>query len=192
MKDTKEISHIKKSDIIIRKATPADAEGVATVHAYTWWASYQAIMPKEYLENKITSIEKATLQFNNCINTKHNCLVAEADHEIVGILYFLPPKNPKFAKCGEIKGIYVLERYQRMGIGKRLFIEGVKALLELRYKDMIINVLQANTKGKNFYLKFGGEIVGEFESSFGGVTLKQHIIYYHDIQSLYEKLTATK
>ncbi|MBR4270692.1 MAG: GNAT family N-acetyltransferase [Clostridia bacterium] len=181
-----------KSDITIRTAVPADGSGIAKVHAYTWWSSYQSFMPKEYLEDRIINIENATLKFTNCINTKHNCLVAEVGNEIVGILYFMPAKDPKYAKCGEIKGVYVLERFQRMGIGKRLFIAGIKALLEHRYKDMIINVVQANTKGKNFYLKLGGEVVGEFESTFGGVTLKQDVIYYKDIQALYEKLTAKK
>ena len=189
MKGTKEISHIKKYDIIIRQAVPSDAEGLATVQAYTWWATYQGIMPKDYLENRIVSIDKATLQFTNCINTMQNCIVAETNREIVGILFFKQSKNPNYPKAGEIKGIYVLERYQKMGIGRRLFVEGVKALLNLRYKEMIITVLQANKRGTDFYLNLGGKVVGEFDSTFGDVTLKQNIIYYDDIQSLYEKLT---
>lgn len=78
---------------------------------------------------------------------------------------------------------YILPKYQKLGIGKKLFLMWINELISLWYDNMIINVLEWNN-AINFYKKYGGIVIGERYDQFGKVMLKEFVLFFEDIKSI--------
>jgi len=170
---------------LVRKAKPDDAYSIAFVNAHTWYTTYKWLVPEKILETRIATIDERAEKTRNFIESGKEYLIVEntETNEIVWMLYYWASRNGDYPNSGEINAIYVLQEYQGIGIGKKLFLAWINELRKLWYNDMIINVLKWNN-AINFYKKYGGKIVWERSDQFGKIMLQENIMFFDDLTSI--------
>ena len=173
-------------EFIIRKAKEEDAKEIAYVNAYTWLTTYKGLMPDELLEERVKTIDDRVPKIINAIKTKDNFYVALDNNKVVGIMSYGKSRNQDYIDSGEIKSIYILKDYQGLGLGKSLFMTGIKELLNMGFNSMILNVLEGNDAFL-FYQKYGGKKVSEKIDDFGGTILKENVMYFDNLEDIYSK-----
>lgn len=173
-------------DIVIRKAEVKDARGIVEVYTYTWLTTYKGLIPDEILENRLNTIEERIPLIQKTIEEKNNMFVAVVDNKVVGVMSYGKSRNDDYSSSGEIYSIYVLEEYQGLGLGKKLFMTGIKELISKGYDTMILYVLSGNNTIK-FYEKYCGVKIGQKQDKFGSVMLTEDMMYFENLKDLYSK-----
>lgn len=160
--------------ITLRQATVEDAVGIATVHIASWRETYRGIVPDEFLD--ALSIQRRTEQWMNSLadpsNLYHRAFVAEMNGQIVGFSNYGFPQEAVNGFDGELYAIYLLRSAQGRGIGRRLFAEAAKGLLELGVSSMLVWVLKDNP-ARGFYEHLGGVRLREKPIEIGGKMLDE-------------------
>ena len=144
----------------IRQAVYEDAEGIAYVHVNSWRTTYKGVVSDDYLNGLTTETRKKNWQKN--FHTINSCVfVAEDEHgEIVGFASGGPEQthHHKYYRTGEVYAIYLLESYQRKGIGKQLIKAILDHLDDLGLEQLLIWALKDNSY-RLFYEQIGGSII---------------------------------
>ncbi len=157
----------------IRKAEISDIEQIAKVHIACWRTTYKGIMSEEFLGN--LSIERSKKNWENTFSNLPESITLVAENEENKIVGFCcGGRNRDKENCpqfeGELMGIYILEGYQRIGIGTELTKVFIQELLTKNILNMVVWVLKDNNS-KFFYEKLGGEIIAEKTYNIGGKEL---------------------
>ena len=95
-------------------------------------------------------------------------------------------RNSQYPNSGEIYSLYVLKEYQGHGLGKDLFMLGIKELINKGYTSMILNVLDGN-KTIYFYEKYGGKKVSTKQAEFHDIEITEHVMYYENLKDIYKE-----
>lgn len=171
-------------ELIIRKATQADALGIAIVSAYTWKTAYSGLLPEEMLDRRLLDLPKQAENMKQGIMDNGNYIVATVDDTVIGFCAFCSPcRNPDYADSGEIGALYCLKGFTGYGIGRALFEVAVKELVQRGHKTMIIDCLRGNpTLG--FYEHLGGRVVAEREVVRVDHRRIEDIVFYDDIENI--------
>ena len=149
--------------MIVREAKIADAPAIARVNLDTWRTAYREIVPADYLAQ--LSYEKRETNWRELLvkaeKSEDFVCVAENDEgKIVGFAAGGCERTGKYVYQGELFAIYILEEYQRQGIGRQLVRTVAKKLAELTLNSMVVWVLADNSACR-FYEFLGGEKVEE-------------------------------
>ncbi|MEA4920040.1 MAG: GNAT family N-acetyltransferase [Clostridiaceae bacterium] len=138
--------------ILFRKAGISDAKGIAYVHYKAWIEAYTGLIHEDYLAARSQEKSMGIFERSGC----KNIIVACSDEGIIGFCIYDKARDsdlpPSF---GEIQAIYVLEKYQRMGVGHGLLQSAFEELEAEGYLSVCLWVLKANKKGIGFYEKNG-------------------------------------
>lgn len=141
----------------IRKANLKDVKGIAVVHTDCWKTTYSGLMPDSLLAN--LSYEQSETRFKTKIeDMPSNQFIFVAVDEfgrVVGFVHGGAERSGGFEDFGEIYAIYILNDYQRIGVGKKLVRASVTSLKKSGFNKMIIWVLK-NNKYEKFYKDLGG------------------------------------
>lgn len=143
-------------DYIIKEAlSDEEKRGRAFVHYTSWNEAYTGLMPQEFLDGR--SLEKCVdIAFAHPENT----LVAIAGNEVAGFACYLPESRDfvSVKPSSEVMALYVLEKYQKNGIGAAL----LKACFErLPSGSVLLFVFEGNLKAISFYEKAGFKFTGK-------------------------------
>ena len=163
--------------MIIREAKLEDAEAIARVHVDSWRTTYQGIIPENYIARlsyqkrkerwtnmlSIGTVEKADY-WVYVVENKTGQIVAFADGGIA--------RNSDSIYQGELYAIYILEAYQRQGIGRKLIKKIAEKLSYSGLNSMLIWVLEDNPACQ-FYQALGGQQVKQQQIEFEGVKLNE-------------------
>ena len=172
--------------IQIRQATPADAWAIARVHVDSWRSSYVDVVPQEILSG--LSYDERKGLWDGILNSSRadrHCYVADAPTVgVVGFAHAGTVSENSRAFDGEIYAIYLLEEFQRMGLGRRLFISVAERLLEDGMSSFLLWVFKENNSARRFYESLGGEVVRSQEINIGGVNLVEVAYGWKDIERL--------
>lgn len=170
-------------EFTIRKATLADALGIAIVSVYTWKTAYSGLLPEEMLDKRLADLPKMAENMKKQIIDRDNYFVATVDDTVVGFTAFCSPcRNPDYADSGEIGALYCLKGYNGYGIGRALFEAAVKELVQRGHKTMIIDCLRGNpTLG--FYEHLGGKVVAEREMVRIDHSRIEDVLFYDNIEN---------
>ncbi len=149
------MTSLNSSKFSIRKAKSNDASQVAFINAEAWQTTYQGIIAQGFLKT-ITPEQQLPRAKRLVESTDLLCVVAEntLTAEIAG---FGKNREPKVDADCELQAIYLLESYQKIGLGKMLFDYGVKGLKEKSNKKMMVSVFEANKAARFFYERQGGK-----------------------------------
>lgn len=151
------MTQLNSSNFLIRKAKSDDASSVAFINAQSWQTTYHGIVDQDFLKT-ITPEQQLPRAKRLVESTDLNCIVAENNltKEIVGFACFGKNREPKVDADCELQAIYLLETYQKLGLGKMLFEYGVKDLKEKSKQRMTVSVFEANKAARSFYERQGG------------------------------------
>ncbi|MGD0804558.1 MAG: GNAT family N-acetyltransferase [Candidatus Bathyarchaeia archaeon] len=170
----------------IRKANVKDAEGIAKVHIDSWRTAYQGIYSEECLSN---------LSYDECQNIWATIYLAPTSQDAVFVAEDDSKNIVGFAICGkdrdndpiyegELIGIYILEKMQRQGIGRRLVNASTQYLRSRGFNSMMVWVLAVNPS-RHFYEKLGGEHVQTRDITTGGRNFKEWGYGWKSLGSLF-------
>jgi putative acetyltransferase len=141
------------TDVVIRRAEPSDAEGVAAV-----FRSREASAGT--LQNPYPSVAQWTERLGRQANSLNYMLVAVAGDEIVGQAGLHGNENPRRAHVWML-GLSVREDWHHRGVGTRL----MDAVIDLADNwvgaaRIELTVYVDNERALRLYRKFGFEIEG--------------------------------
>lgn len=141
-------------DIRIVPVTDDNAADSGKIIYTAWGETYRGLMPDEVLDSR---------QLDRCIKVAHenmeNKRLCYVDGEAAGTIVVLP-KNRDFCtykEGGEVVALYVLKKFQRLGLGKALIQWGIK---QLDSDIVTLFVLKGNDNAIGFYKKMGFEFTG--------------------------------
>ena len=172
--------------IRIRPANPADAGPMSKVHIDTWRTSYAGIVPADHLAG-LSYLDRES-RWLNILTTDQPAtsnLVAETGSgDIVGFAGGGPEREGNPTYRGELYGIYLLEAFQRMGLGRRLVSAVARRLLADGFGSMLVWVLKDNHPACRFYESLEGELIGWKTIALGGADLAEVSYGWRDIANL--------
>lgn len=164
---------------MIRKRRKDDCQAIAHVVTVAWNETYKGIVPDWFLEElKNNEEERASRLLDNLNKNNISTLVLEVDGEIVGFTNFGKSEDEEIANCGEIFALYIINKYQGNGYGRKLVEEAIKGLKEMNFDKMIIACLKGNPTNE-FYKHIGGKYIKD--GVYKRLNLKENIYYYENI-----------
>jgi ribosomal protein S18 acetylase RimI-like enzyme len=156
---------------VIRGASPADARGIARVHATVWKDRYRGMLDAAYL-NSLTearlatgwrrTIEQLPGQLDEAI------LVAAVGSKIAGFVSVGASREAFCPWDAEISMIYVLREHARSGVGRALMKAAADHSIRRGMFSGGLWVLKANADARAFYQRLGGEVAGRKQDMVGG------------------------
>lgn len=148
--------------ITIRKSRPSDALESTKLFYETWLDTYpnkkagiKVSDVKDHFKNSLTleGVEKQKAKIRSCPDNFKR-LVAVCENKIVGACNIVIDK-----KYNELKAIYILPEYQRLGIGRRFWQRAMKFFDP--NKNIIVELADYNIKALSFYKSLGFVDTGE-------------------------------
>ncbi len=171
--------------MIIRAATDKDIPAIAKVDVDTWRTTYRGIVPDEYLAN-LSYERRANAWYQSLKYSSEDgnfIYVAEDVGEIVGFADGGPERTQDPIYKGELYAIYILQTYQRKGLG-RCLVQTISAKLSrLNIDSMLVWVL-ADNPACQFYLELGGKHVYEQDLKVGSKALIEKAYGWIDTANL--------
>jgi len=169
----------------IRRAVPGDEAGIARVHIESWESTYRGLFPDEILDNetrdKRIRLWTEVLRRNESINL----VAVDEKNGIVGFVSGSQNRElDKFPEYeSELFAIYIIEAFQRQGVGKALTSALVHEFLDENINSMMLWVAKGNA-AERFYEAMGGQKLAEEAKEFRGHII-DHIAYgWRDIREL--------
>ena len=170
-------------EVLYRKATLKDAYAIEYVAAHSWKETYWDYMPHDYLENRVQTIEQKVERATNLLKNTNTYYVVEIDNQVIGILHYKESQNEKYKGYGYLESIYILKKYQGLGIGKELFKIAIKGLIDMGYNKMYLECLKGNDT-INFYKKYGGKVIDTIDFPIKDFKVKADIVEFIDINKI--------
>lgn len=174
----------------VRKAVLGDAESVARVHVDSWKATYSELINEEDLTN-ITFENRKTL-WETILKMPGAGQVALVIHnddgEIVGFVSGGKERTKRFGYDGEIYAIYLLNKYQRQGLGTSLLKAFFAEMKKAGYRSLLVWVLTQNPSSQ-FYVRYGALPVEEEKTTIGEGTYQETAFGWKSVDEVIEKFT---
>lgn len=144
--------------IHIRRAIKEDISGIAKVHADSWKTTYKGIFTNEILDN--ITYEQREKQWENIFQKEDNSqygFVAETlTGEIIGFIDGGIERTGTYNCDMELYAIYILQKYQGLKVGKRLFQAFLSKCKKNNMQSLLVWVV-TNNPSKKFYEKYNPE-----------------------------------
>jgi GNAT superfamily N-acetyltransferase len=178
--------YVQGCSMRVRPAEPTEAAAIARVHDACWRATYQGMMPDEVVAGSAFGDREAMWGRILGAPPERRCayLAEDAAGMIVGCAWGGREASRDPLYQGELYGLYLLEAYQRRGLGRRL-IGAVAANLHAQgYPTLLLWALTANHRARRFYEALGGALLREQETSIGGVLVPEVAYGWRDIRTL--------
>ncbi|MEC5423719.1 GNAT family N-acetyltransferase [Virgibacillus sp. C22-A2] len=176
----------------IRRAVFADAEAIATVHVSSWKSTYKELLNEKDISNITYENRKTLWEAVLRMQTKETCaFVILADEKIIGFVSGGPERTKRFDYDSEIYTIYLLDEYQKKGLGAKLlkvFAEEVKALGKT---SILVWVLKQNPSSR-FYERYDARPVGEEIITIGEGSYQETAYGWRNLAELVEMLNQVK
>lgn len=173
--------------MIIRKARLQDANAIAEVHVNAWKTTYSGILPTAYIERRTYAKRckswSKMLEASMTEITDHSIYVAEFEGEIIGFVDGGTQRSANPLYQGEIYALYILEAYQRKGLGRNLTQTIARRLSQLGLDSILVWVLADNSACK-FYRSLGGQQVEQKLIDVNGSKFKEIAYGWQNTQDL--------
>lgn len=170
-----------QDSLIIREATVSDIPALATLHVITFNETHGAF--------NSPTIATRKWQWENIFQNKNNtwfCLVLEKEKE--GLIGFAKGQLYNHAEhsefLGELNKIYILRKYQRLGLGRKIICKVANKFIQRGINSMLL-FGDANNSSNKFYEQMGAEKLfaknGEFHGGYGWNDLQNLIANCNNI-----------
>ncbi|TWT08917.1 GNAT family N-acetyltransferase [Planomicrobium sp. CPCC 101079] len=167
----------------IRRAVISDAKGIAKVHVDSWKTTYAQILPASYLTS--LSYEQRELLWLNNMESSEVFVAEGKDGEIVGFSTGGPERSGNYPKhIGELYAIYILEEYQRRGLGKALVQPVIEQLQQQNIDGMVVLGLEDNSS-RSFYEALGAKEIDNISIKIAGTNLNELVYAWDNIRQIF-------
>jgi diamine N-acetyltransferase len=164
----------------IRRATAADAAGLAALGAATFTETFGHLYPPEDLQAFLTGSHSVDAWTRMLADPQRAVWVAAlAAGTQIGFIVVgackLPVENLE-PTAGEIQQLYVLARHHNLRLGSRLMDIGVQWLAAQDLAPVYIGVWSENLGAQRFYDRYGFSKVGEYGFPVGKTVDREFIL----------------
>lgn len=146
----------------IRPAELVDAEVVARLHVAVWRQTYADLAPAAALEKLDEAHRLPGWQAALAPGAPGATLLAEVDGQAVGFVRYGAVSQLELGEAGEVKHLYILPGFARLGIGRALLAEAFAGLKALGFANAALAVVEGNASALAFYQALGGTLEGSF------------------------------
>lgn len=173
-----------RTTFALRRATPADASAVAHVYVSSWRSTYKGLIPGQVLA-AMNEVKQTGYWWNALCDSKQGCgaVVAEGQTRVIGFSAFGPAREDGFTGRGEIYTLYLLDAYQRCGLGRRLLAASAERMKQTGFSSMCVWVLARNP-ARAFYEHLGGVELSTRDIGVGGRRLEEVCYLWPDLHRL--------
>lgn len=164
--------------------TPADAAAIAHLHIASWREAYTGMIPPGILEN--ADMADRTARWRSYLETAGSpTWLARVNGEAAGFVRAGPVSEPLAEGAdGHIFALYILERFHRRGIGKRLIGLAARDWLARSGQALSVGVLTANQPARAFYEALGARFVRPDIYPWHGHNLPETIYIFENLKEL--------
>jgi len=141
----------------LRRATAADAERIAALHAESWRSAYRGILRDAYLDGPIQAERRAVWAERLALPADRAPLVtiAEDGDAALGFVCVYPEADPRYGSL--IENLHVGAGAKRRGVAKRLLESTLGRLgAAARRRPVHLLVFAANAAARKVYDRLGG------------------------------------
>ncbi|OJD72417.1 GNAT family N-acetyltransferase [Bacillus sp. NH11B] len=174
-------------EVHIRRAIKDDILGIAKVHADSWKTTYKGIFANEILDN--ITYEQREKQWESIFQKEGNHqfrFVAETlNGTIIGFIDGGVERSGTYNCDGELYAIYLLQQYQGLKIGQKLFQALLSECIKNDMQSLLVWVV-TNNSCKTFYEKFNPEKIDK--KFLERVQVEETAYCWRDLNILYKKL----
>jgi GNAT superfamily N-acetyltransferase len=138
----------------VRRATVADARGIAEIHVRAWQVAYRHAFPAERLD--ALSIDERAPRWRQTVGEQTVYVAAEGE-TMLGWACGGPAREDESE--GELYGLYVAPEAWGRGAGRAL-LERVEQDLAAGHDEAMLWVLEENPRARRFYELAGWQLDG--------------------------------
>jgi L-amino acid N-acyltransferase YncA len=165
-----------QNSFTIREATIADVPALAALHVITFSETHGSF--------NAPTIAARKWQWQNIFQNKNDswfCFVIEKENE--GLIGFAKGQLYNHVDhsdfSGELNKIYLLRKYQKLGLGKQIICKVANEFIQRGITSMLL-FGDANNSSNKFYEQMGAEKLfaknGEFQGGYGWRDLQKLVI----------------
>lgn len=167
-----------------RKAVYADAEAIANIHISSWKSTYQDLLNEQDISNITYENRLALWETILKMQKEDQCTyVIYNEEKIVGFVNGGPERTKRFNYDSEIYTIYLLDDFQRLGLGADLLEVFANDMKAKGNSSILVWVLKQNPSSK-FYERYKAEPIGIEETSIGEGTYQETAYGWRNIDDL--------
>lgn len=170
--------------MFIKQAKREDINKISEIYLLCWQTTYANLVPDSYLES--LSLVNIINKWEDFFNNEDNSFIYVAFNEKNEYLGFVAGMIKDDCKQGEILALYLLDKYQGLGLGKKLFMKAIEYFINHDTNTMIVWVMKNNKKGINFYEKRQGKIFKQRQSNLDGYIVDDVAYYWFDLKSVFK------
>ncbi|WP_068086221.1 GNAT family N-acetyltransferase [Polycladidibacter stylochi] len=179
-----------KSNYEIEAVSEEDAAAIAKVHVNSWRETYGGLLPNPMLD--ALSVADRTARWHAMLKKPHayddiKVYKAVVDGRLVGFCACNKQRDDDLQKNGydsEISAIYVLQSFQRAGIGLALVKAAAQHLKNERYRGTALWVLEGNSNAVLFYDHLKGAVVATRKDERADVVLNEIAYGWRNLEKL--------
>lgn len=173
----------------IRKARLEDAEDIAFVHVRSWKSVYSELIDEQDVSN--ITLENRLALWESILRMSGDGQVAlvlqNEDDKVIGFISGGKERTKRFGYDGEIYAVYLLDEYQRQGLGTKLLHAFCEEMYEAGHRSLLVWVLTENPS-QAFYINLGAEQVEKEDTIIGTGTYQEAAYGWTDLQQLIKRL----
>ena len=165
-----------QNSFTIREATIADLPDLAALHVASFNETHGMF--------NAPTIATRKWQWENIFQNKNDswfCVVIEKENE--GLIGFAKGQLYNHADhseyLGELNKIYLLQKYQKLGLGRQLICKVANEFIQRGITSMLL-FGDANSSSNKFYELMGAEKIfaknGEFHGGYGWINLQNLVV----------------
>ena len=165
-------------EIVLRRCASGDEDALALVGAATFLETFAGLLPGADLL-KHCRVQHAAAQYAAWLaDANYRLCLAELGGAPVGFAVLSPPDLPVAMTADdiELKRIYLLQRFQGGGLGRRLLSWSANEAREMGRKRLLLGVKADNTAALAFYERMGFERIGERKFLVGNLWCDDFIL----------------
>lgn len=174
------------SSIAIRRAVPDDAEPIAQVQVTSWHTTYPGIVDQGYIDSLVVS-ERADAWARrltmNAADAPDILVAVTREKGVVGFLSGGKIREPFPGFDAELHAIYLLQPFQKMGLGERLTRGWAARAVARGFHSAVVRVL-AHNPACAFYERLGATLLREAALVIGGQPYPERWYGWHDLADL--------
>jgi len=174
-----------------RDLLPSDLAAVARVNVDTFRATQGDIVPDALLDTlSYSAAEQYFVRLLAKVERQSFIVVAKTGNDVIGYAMAGKARDAELGDAGtryagELYGLYVLPRFHRAGVGRRLVTEAAQRLQAVGITSMYVVVFAANDRARQFYEAMGGQWAGERSAQLAGEEVTEVMYGWLDLRTLH-------
>lgn len=150
------------AQLLIRAATPDDADAVGSLHVSAWRWAYRGLLPDAFLDSLVEPAWRerwrATLSRGDAARVTW---LAELDGAVLGFCHTGPARDADATPAAaEVYAIYLAEEVAGRGVGRALMAHALDHLRARGSTTVTLWVLRDNLRARHFYEAAGFRLDG--------------------------------